>query len=62
MATKSKKQKETAPEAPAVAAAEVDVPKKMSKQEAQAIVDQYDGINGVDVPVLKKAKEVLKAK
>lgn len=37
-------------------------PASMSKKEAEAIVQKYDGINGVKIPELQKAKEVLKGK
>jgi hypothetical protein len=36
--------------------------KKMTKEEAQSIVDQHVGIDGVDIPELTEAKEVLKSK
>jgi hypothetical protein len=36
--------------------------KKMTKEEAQSIVDQHVGIDGVDIPELTEAKAVLKSK
>lgn len=33
----------------------------MSVEDAQAIVQKYEGINGIDIPELKAAKAVIKA-
>jgi hypothetical protein len=41
---------------------EVSKSKKMTKEEAQSIVDQHVGIDGVDIPELTEAKKVLKSK
>ena len=39
-----------------------EAPKTMSKKDAEAIVRKYAGINGVKIPELQKAKEVLRQK
>lgn len=59
--TVKKAQKEEAVSTASVINTE-EAPKKMSKADAEAIVKKYAGINGVRIPELQKAKEILREK